>query len=95
MRLTKEVNVLTKDDEVPAVHLDEGRGRSAAAQGLESDRARPREEIEELRAADLALDDVEDAFANPVLRRTDRVRVRHLQNPPAKLSAGNPHESKE
>lgn len=91
MRLRKEVKIFFENNEVPAVHLDERRGRSAAAQGLESDRTRTREEIEELRAADLALDDVEDAFADTVLRRTDRVRVRHLQNPPAKLSAGNPH----
>ena len=76
-----------------AALLDEGRGRRAAREGLESDRPRTREEVEEVAARDLGLDDVENRLPHPVLRRTDQIRLRHQNLAVTVLTSGYPHST--
>ena len=73
------------------VRLDKGHRTRSARERLQSDRAGTGEEVKEVAARDFELDDVEDGFADAVLSRTDRVRLRHLEVAPSELAACDPH----
>ena len=79
---------------MPTVLLDESRRPRAARQGLQPDRAAAREEVEEVAAREFGRQDVEQRLAHAILRRTNRVRLRHLKIAPAKFSACNSHFSR-
>jgi hypothetical protein len=66
-------------------------GSRPTGQRLEPDRAGPGEHVKEPGLAYLVLDYLEKRLAHAILRGTDRIGLRHLQNAPAELAAGDSH----
>ena len=76
--------------------VDEQRKGRAARQRLEPERAGAGEQVEHARAGDrIAIgvgEDVEQALAQPVGRRADRLAARRGERAPAQLSADDAHQ---